>query len=177
MNPLFKINDYELLYLIRENNSVATNIMYQKYRPFIYTKIRKYNLNYDIDEYTQEGYIALYKAIKTFSENSRTRFFTYFDVILKNHLINCLRRNKKIIEVNSDFVYSYEDQNTNILSEVIYDYNTFEILEVLSSKMEREVFIYYFVKDYSIDLIEKTLGITAKQIYNTIRRIREKMKI
>ena len=57
-----EINDYEQLYLIKENDDDSFNLVFQKYRPIIISLAKRYykKVNYhycELDDLIQEGYI------------------------------------------------------------------------------------------------------------------------
>ena len=58
-----KDSDYELLYLISENNEDAKKLFYEKYKPIIEMKVKKYisyveSRGYDYNDLVQEGKIG-----------------------------------------------------------------------------------------------------------------------
>jgi hypothetical protein len=65
-------NDYELLYLAKDDDQVK-DLIYQKYKNLIYYKARKYlqrnNTNNELEDYISEGTIALSEII---DNNQRT---------------------------------------------------------------------------------------------------------
>ena len=84
-------NDYELLYLINENDEIAKDILKRKYAPLIYEKSKEYyqRNHYDIpsfsfDELINLGNSVLLRATKTYNEKENALFYTYF--------ITCLAR-------------------------------------------------------------------------------------
>lgn len=93
------INDYEQLYLIRENDDEAKNIIFEKYKPIIFSLASKYYnksklFGVDIDDLCQEGYIGLAKAIKSFKENMNACFYTFCTVCIERQMKTyCIRYN------------------------------------------------------------------------------------
>ena len=72
-------NDYELIYLIKEGNELALNLMYHKYSNFIRIKARELGFRgFDLDDCIQEGLLLLTKAIKTFNNDYNKSFWSYF---------------------------------------------------------------------------------------------------
>ena len=74
------LNDYELVYRIRENDIEAENLMISKYEPVLNKVARKYlgiveNVGADIDDLVQEGRIALIKAVDTFDLKKDLLFY------------------------------------------------------------------------------------------------------
>ena len=95
-------NDYELLYLIEEENEDAKDMFYEKYKPLVEMKAKKYysniqNAGYDLNDLIQEGMIGLSKAIKDYSENKNVKFYTFANVCIERQMLSFIRdvnRNK-----------------------------------------------------------------------------------
>lgn len=176
MKAYFCLNDYELIYLILENNQIAERLIYDKYQPFIKAKIRKFNIDYYFyDEYLQEGNLTLFKAIRTFNFNMDNKFLTYFDCLLHHHFINCVKSRKMQIE---KFEYKETDYvcNPNFLEEQAFEYEITRIEKELISNLEKNIFKDYFIQGLKINYIETKYHYNTKQIYNAIRRIKEKLR-
>ena len=66
-------NDYELLYLISENNEEANEVIFKKYNPIIEYYAKKYlplvsNKGIDYNDLYQEGLIGLNSAIEGYRD-------------------------------------------------------------------------------------------------------------
>lgn len=91
------INDYELIYRIRENSDEdAINDLIFKYEPLIAKLAQKYYVKnvcqgVDINDFMQEGRIAVVKALKSFDFNSSSLFYTYVSVCINRHFITYCR--------------------------------------------------------------------------------------
>lgn len=86
-----KINDYEQLYLISENDDNSIAIIYEKYKPIVSAIAKKYysKTNYhcgDLDDFIQEGYIGLDRAIKSFKEGQNVLFYTFSLVCIERQI-------------------------------------------------------------------------------------------
>ena len=137
-------NDYELIYMVRENDDYYKNILYEKYRPIIrkissefHTKYSEYG--YDIEDFVQEAMIAFEKALSSYDENS-SMFYTFVVVCIKRRLLSFTRdisRVKKNLplssyteleeyntpDLKSDLDSIFKDREIeDILKSVIYDY-------------------------------------------------------
>ena len=82
-----KYNDYELCYLIKDNNDKALEIMISKYSPIVKSYANRYkdyvkDTSIEYEDLLQEGYIGLYKAIQNYKDD-KYLFYTY-----ANHLIS-----------------------------------------------------------------------------------------
>ena len=114
------LNDYEILYLIKEENN-EFNYLYSKYQPLIYNCVSKYTTffkkyGYDLDDLLQIGYITLYKASRKYSESNNALFFTYFKRSIKNALINEIKLNSTLKKevLNNAFSYDIKVNDSDI---------------------------------------------------------------
>ena len=90
---MYQYNDYELLYLISENDDTALDIMYQKYIPLIKARIAAFRIKpYNFEDFYQEGLFTLCRALQTYRPDYNKTFTKYFDLILQRHFIQLLRK-------------------------------------------------------------------------------------
>ncbi len=89
-------NDYELLYLIEEENDDARKILLQKYLPLIrnmvsgfYRKFKSYGISYD--DLTQEAYLAFFRAVSFYDSREDVLFYTFLVISLRSKLSNYVR--------------------------------------------------------------------------------------
>ena len=90
------VNDYELMYLIKENDEDAVNLMIGKYEPIIINMARKFYpkvklFGAEMDDLVQEGRIAVIKAINSYNQNSVSIFYTYVCICIERRMITYLR--------------------------------------------------------------------------------------
>src|SRR5699024_3720144 len=64
-----------------------------RYRHIIVYKAKRYayQLN-DLDDFIQEGYIALYESIYTFKKNQKASYTTFIEICIERKLISYLRK-------------------------------------------------------------------------------------
>lgn len=129
------LDDYELVYRIRENDIEAENLMISKYEPVLNKMAKKYlgiveNVGADIDDLMQEGRIALIKAVDTFDFKKDLLFYTYMSVCVERHCISYCRSlaSKKYSPLNyslaeDSFIY-IKDSSYN--PEYIFDDSMYE---------------------------------------------------
>ena len=141
MNEYKDLNDYEIIYMVKENSEEATNILFEKYKPIIINLAKKYkslsgNCGLELEDFMQEGNYALFYAIKKYSEKRDSLFYTYAVLCIKSKMQNLLTRsttnkNKplnngislyKEIGENSELLDFIEDKNA-ILPEEMFDRN------------------------------------------------------
>ena len=167
-------NDFELLYMIRENSSEALEIMFEKYKPLIYSRIKGFNIKKSyVDDFYQEGLIALNDAIEKFDPNKNIVFTSFFDIVLQRRLMSALRRNKNYFETNYicenvDIIEAYGSHKQQINNEKI------EELEYSLSTFELKVFELKYKKELKTNEIANILGVEKNKIYNACDRIKLK---
>lgn len=116
------VNDYEVIYMIRENNDDYREMMLKKYIPIINKLAAKYfdfakKCGCEFDDLVQEGLIALNRSINSYNENEKVLFFTYATVCIERHLITYCRSiscNRYVIlneSVNDDLLFYVKDEN------------------------------------------------------------------
>lgn len=172
VKELLKYNDNELLYLLKEGSDDALEILFCKYSFFIELKIKEMNIEkMYVDEFYQEGLIALHNAIKKFNDQYNNTFYTFFNVILTRKYLDLLRKNSKEKEI---FVKPNNDDYFVDLT------NTEEMLIVeepnFLTDLEREVFEKKYRQFLENKEIAMQLGKSIKAIYSTIERIKGKYR-
>ena len=93
-------NDNELIYLAREQNEIAYEILQKKYTPIILKEAKNFknvypNIGLELNDYILEGRFALDKAIYYFDEKYDNLFFTYAVNCIHLGLLTFIRKNKK----------------------------------------------------------------------------------
>ena len=115
-------NDYELVYLVREQNEAALDILIQKYSPLI-GKIASsyYGVGFDYEDFFQEGRMAFIKSIYTFDETSIASFYSYSMTCVRNAITTAYRKAKR--SAGLDLLTDYSDPVLPIASEAqVYYY-------------------------------------------------------
>lgn len=123
----YKQNDYELIYMVRENDEASQDILFEKYLPIVknianefYQKYGSYG--YDYDDFVQEGLIAFQKSIICYNENKNTLFYTFTTLCIRRTLMTFCRNITRIKNNFNNNLYvpieEYEevlsDRNSNI---------------------------------------------------------------
>lgn len=125
------LNDYEVLYLIKENDEENYDIIYKKYKPLVYKIARKYQkiykpFGYEIADIMQVGYMALFKAVETFRMDE-SMFYTYLVKIIENAIVAEIRRNNTLKRktLNESISYDILVPNTQVTYlDIIPDLNS-----------------------------------------------------
>lgn len=183
-------NDYELVFLAQEGNEDAINIIYKKYKPIIVKKSKlaiysTKNSGSEINDVMQEAYLGLEEAIKNFSQNDEATFYTFANLCIDRKISNYIRKmvNKKNILLNEaifidENMENYLKDTTDIENNLIRKVMKEEIINKIYDKfttLEKDVY-NLLVDGYSLAEISNKLDKDIKSIYNTIDRIKQKVK-
>ena len=190
------LNDYELIYEIRDNNEIAYNVLYDKYKNLIckiareyYLKIRNDKIEYE--DLVQEGFYGMSQAIRGYDENS-TLFFTYVNICIRREIeryIKTFERNKNMI-LNDAISLSYplDESGETTLEDVIRskdnieDYilseNNFLKIWAFRNELSSEEAMIFELKSnqFSNKEISSLLDIPYKIVDNYLRKIRIRLK-
>lgn len=144
-------NDYELIYMVRENDEGSQDILYEKYYPIVknianefYQKYKNYG--YDYDDFVQEGLIAFQKSIINYNENRNTLFYTFTTLCVRRALLtfsrNIARPKKCLVASNYVSVDEYE----RVLSDIKSD------IDLISNEQDLEKVTKKFLFNLSFDV-------------------------
>ncbi len=129
------LNDYEILYMVKDEQDNTFELLVQKYKPLIYKIVYEYinyfkKFGYELDDLMQIGYITLYKASSLYDIYNNSMFYTYFKSSLKKAIITNIRNNltNRRIVLNEAMSYDKDIPNTDI-----------SYLDLFSYKMHNEV--------------------------------------
>lgn len=184
-------NDFELVSMIRENNEEAREILYNKYKPIIVKKstdqiykLGSYGM--EINDLIQEGYIGLDNAINCFNEKENTSFYTFALLCIDRQIITYIKKNTNnkamilndAINLDDGKEYLFRD-NTDIEGSFINKEDAKEFINLICdslSDIEKKVFSLK-LEGYDIGEIANLLNKDTKVIYNTLHRIKYKIKL
>lgn len=180
-------NDYELLYLLEDNDEIAYDIMLNKYKPIIYNKAKGYyNFlkanNYSslfLDDFIIRGYECFNKSIGSYDINRGYLFYSFFIKCLDSNYRNFLRsfltkKNQpllhyqeldfEICDVNQVDPYEYSDYLylTDSIKEYLY---SLDIVDRAILELRLNDFKYYEI----IELLDVN--------YSKISRVVKKFKL
>lgn len=118
-----QVNDYELMYMIRESDDNSFDIMFKKYSPVIKKIALKYydfakKRGAELEDLIQEGMIALNRGIISYNESSGVLFYTYACLCVERHIITYCRnidsyRHAALnYSTTDDILFSVKDENS-----------------------------------------------------------------
>ena len=156
-------NDYELVYLVREQNEAALDILIQKYSPLI-GKIASsyYGVGFDYEDFFQEGRMAFIKSIYRKAKRSAglDLLTDYSDPVLPI--------------ASEAQVYYYLDRDHNTLNErLLLEFALRE--KGILSEFEKTCLKYYLLDNNYIE-IATILSVPPKKVDNALSRCKSKLK-
>lgn len=186
-----KINDYEVVYMVRENDDEAREIIFNKYISIV----RKIASNYltlakmsrvEFDDLVQEGLIALNGAINNYNEKSGALFYTFASICIERRMISYCRKmsNSKNYYLNTslgeEFGYEVRDDRDPdyYLNEVLVEKdfirfkNLFDIFDSSIFELRYNGFSY---KEIS-KLLDLPITVIDGRIYKIRRILQTKFK-
>lgn len=161
------INDYELLYYIRDKNDKALMLMQKKYEPLIIATAKKCGARIiDLDDYLQEGFICLNKAIASYNDSLTKTFTRYFELILNRRFWRIRKYEKSYVEYDLDTFKSSDSD----FKEVVLEYAS-----ILDDRLDRDIFVEIFYYNTSTADVAIKYGIPQHQVYRRVKKIKEKI--
>lgn len=191
------INDYEQIYLIKENDDEAKDIMFKKYRPIVFSIATKYyqklpSLGIDLDDMVQEGYIGLSNAINSFREDNTACFYTFSVVCIERQIKAYCRRfltnkgkfNNSLLSIDNDslntqVIYVKEDVSS-LNNPDAYLVSLFDYIECIHFKNSLEGLDSYIFElrcnGFKYKEISKLLDISYSRVDVVVHRLKEMYK-
>lgn len=186
----YEYNDYELIYLIKEENEEAILIMMDKYEPLIRSIASYYAINYkrykvEYDDLVQEGRIGLLQAIKNFDDKKEVLFYTFALLCIKCKMLNYLRSSQSIknypllssCSLDDKVIDTLSDKRSNI-DDIIGEKEIEEKIINFKNSLDFDDSLIFELKfnGFSYKDISVFLDINIKRVDNRLLFIREKLK-
>ena len=181
----YRINDNELIYMIRDGDDFATDRLFEKYKPLVTSIANSFyvfgkRLGLEFSDLMQEGYIGLYNAYSSFNEYGDVKFYTYALTCIRNHL-NTYCRNmsvKKYYYLNNSlslddcdpFIYNYFDEYYYFDDEIIF----VNIKNLLSFKCS--IVFELKINGFKLKEIAKLLDIPLSTVSGRISKINNTLR-
>lgn len=192
-----KMTDENLLKeAVSNQNNVALDCLIGRYKDVVSMKANKFfMIGSEREDIMQEGYIGLYKAVKSFDAEKQNSFKTFAGLCIERQLITAVKNSnrQKHIPLNSSLSLNAsaydEDEDTSIMEildigkgaedplDIITKKEYFDLVEKSIddslSKFEKQVLNLYKNGESYASIAEK-LGSKVKSVDTAIQRIRKK---
>lgn len=177
------VNDYELLYLVGENNEEVYNSIYAKYKPLIHRMAKTLCENYksalvEYDDLFQEGMYGLNNAIKSFNGKSGSLFYTLAKLCISremNGYIAKMLRGKNMILSSAVSFDAPISKNGFVVEDTLYSHDDSVELQFESIEMEKYILdLKYELKDEYMPVYELKLNGFSNVAIATLLELRYK---
>ena len=200
---LLPATDEELILKIRQGDTLAEELLYERYKPIVRMLARAYYLaGADREDLIQEGMYGLYRAVCTYDpasvgEDRAASFSTYAEICTKHQMISAVRKaaRKRNLPLNTYISLEREvtpDGETvrdlaEILSDVCSEDPEHDLIhqeelgffrktmDTALSPFERRVLKLY-LEGFSYQKIAELLSKTPKSVDNAIQRMKRKLE-
>ena len=183
---------------VTKQNNMALDCLMNRYKDIVNMKANKfYMAGSEKEDIIQEGYIGLYKAVKSCNGQKQNAFNSFADMCIERQLITAVKNSnrQKHIPLNSSLslnATAYDDEgesNTTIMEIIDIDRQSEDPLEIITKKeyynaveenidknlseFEKKVLKFY-KNGESYANIAKKLNTKVKSVDTAIQRIRKK---
>lgn len=168
--------------------------IFKRYKGLVYKNSMDFFLKgADFEDIMQEGFIGLFKAVKSYDESKNIPFATYAYHCIRRQIINAVKKSntnkykllneaikskKEYLEQQKMFYTTpsifFEKPDEILLSKEFFKLLQ-KYLESNLSKFEKKVFIY-LIQQYTCIEIAVILNDNPKRTGNTIQRIKRKIR-
>ena len=189
-----EFSENELASMICDNDEDVNEALYKKYSYLVTIVINKNkdilnNLKIEWDEAKQESFYALNEALTTYRDDRDASLTVYIINVIEYRVQKLIRkklRKKSKDEINNVSLENSNNELLKITSDLKYNpenlilsnenYNTM-LNNIIISLSPNEKEIFNLIKEnYSYNDISKILNLNIKQVYNSVYRIKDKVK-
>ena len=186
------LSDKELVYFSKDGDTAAFAILTERYMPLLKSRAGRYSnvVGVDVEDFVQEGMLALFKAVKGYDADAGIQFRTYAVICINNsmataiktHMKNVVRNNGVSIDVLDD-AELHQRSLTQLTPMLIEDsfieredsfLRALRIKSLLSDFEQRVLTIY--LQGHSYQQISHQLDTTTKAVDNALQRVRQKLR-
>lgn len=162
-----KFNDYELLYLVSDNNEEAYNLIYLKYKPLIHNMAKMLSNKYrgayvEYDDLFQEGMYGLSEAIKRFNNQTENLFYTLAYLCIKREMyrlvVKMLRMKNMVLSSAASFNTEISSEDF-LLEDTLFSLNDLVDVSFESSEIQKYILnLKYDLKEQYMPVYELKLN-------------------
>ena len=192
-----QMTDENLLQEISKNkNNLALDCLIDRYKDIVGMKANKFFMvGAEKEDMLQEGYIGLYKAVKSFDEQKQNSFKTFAGMCIERQMITAVKNSnrQKHIPLNSSLSLNsgaYDENDDTEVMEILDTRKTGEDpLDIITKKeyytviekaiddslsdFEKKVLVHYRNGETYLEIANK-LESKVKSVDTAIQRVRKK---
>lgn len=177
------LSDEELAVLSHESVE-AEAVLLMRYFRLVRFHARRYATNLtDAEDFMQEGFVALLRAMKQFDNSREIKFSSFAQTCMINSMKSLLRHEKSVAVPTEDLLQKMENFGKYIdddtpesifIQKESYENCRTQVMAMLSNK-EWDV-LQCILHGCSYEQTAKQLKISLKSVDNAMQRIRKKMR-
>ncbi len=181
---LNSLSDNELISIVHadgisKESRDAVTVIISRYLSLVWKKAHSFSGNYaDTEDLSQEGLMALLKAVSSFDVGNGAKFSSYADVCIGNRLKSAVSKQSltpfaPLLDEDNNVLDDASPEN--IFVEKEFTENLYREISSLLSEKEWSIFRLY-LENLSYSEIAGRLSITEKAVDNAVFRVRRKLK-
>ena len=155
---LTQMSDENLLQqAIKEQNNVALNCLIDRYKDMINIKANKFFMvGSEKEDMLQEGYIGLYKAVKSYNNQMKNSFKTFAGLCIERQMITAVKNSnrQKHIPLNS---------SVSLNAEAYDDEGDTQVIDVLDTRKTGEDPLEIVEKKEYFSVVEKEINTSLSE--------------
>jgi len=167
-------DDY-LVYLIRQHQEYAKEILYKKYYRICYSVMNKYDIKQVAkEEITQEAMQNIFLSLPKFRDD-KYLFFPYAYQIIRRSIFAYFRKKVQYDKYFNDYKKAFSKDM------LLCNYHAYETIwldcEKVLSTLQYKVIVHRYIYNYSVDMIAKKFNMPVKKVYNTISSEKKTLQV
>ena len=174
--------DGELVASARKGSDSAFQTLLERYTATIKSRANRYAavVGQDVEDFIQEGMLALFRAVRGFDESSGFRFKTYAVTCINNSMASAIKKHMKNfvaelpLEENGDEAHDTMQPEDMFIEQEDSAQLLWQIQSLLSDYERRVLKLY--LRGNSYQEIGGALGTAPKAVDNALQRVRRKLR-
>ncbi len=177
-------SDENIVCLAKNGDYSAWVTIFSRYFPLVKNRASGYvGTDFESEDLTQEGFIGLIRAVRTYRVDGGSSFKTYAILCIDNSIISAVRKGLSKKRIPGSAIIPLDDCSSlpeeTSTEDTYFTKEEFRVLkENFSSKLssfENQVFSLY-IAGYDYDKISSSLGVSNKSVNNAVSRIKRKLR-
>lgn len=184
-----ELTDLELVERAKKGDSACLDLLIRKYAGYVRKITRnRFMLGGDIEDMQQEGLLAIIQAVDKYDPSKNKTFAAFVYMCIESRTIDCIRQATRDKHRALNSALSIEDENVKLGANGIIDadplttYLRAEQTESFYAAVEKHLnekqksVLSLFLDGYSYLYIAEKLGMSKKNVDNTLTAIKAKLR-
>lgn len=183
------MTDGQLVLYIQQGDHSVFSLLSERYLPLVHRRAARYSniVGVDVEDFVQEGLLALFKAAKGYDFRQGIQFNTYAVTCIHNSLASAIKAHMKNVRQGS---VSWGDLEEQPFQKAAYQDKPVEDIylemeasslrtrqiETLLSNFEQQVLKMY-LSGHPYHQIASILSTSTKAVDNALQRVRRKLRL